>query len=224
MKNKRKLDKILSVVIIAMFVVIGICGCDTTFTMTVPPGDTSSWDDYPDISDLPDAEPTPSETIPWDNIISSLTDAAPQTSSTSPKTTTPAPTPTTTAPPTTTTVIPTTISMITTNPFRGEMSGVWSVHGKTASSTTYSGTFDITIDESGAVTGAFNGDNSGDVAGNVDLNGNLLGTGTGSGGTTSYTTIWDGQLVLSGNFLSIEGTLEGPYVSRTFSGTGSTSR
>jgi hypothetical protein len=83
-----------------------------------------------------------------------------------------------------------------------------------------SGTFSVTIDANGGIHGLFNGTYSGIIAGQVDLNGNLAATGTASGGTTTDVISWQGKLSVSGNSLSTQGTLSGPYMSGIFSGTG----
>jgi hypothetical protein len=97
------------------------------------------------------------------------------------------------------------------------MSGIFS---GTGISSYLSGTFSVTIDANGVIQGSFNGTYSGIIAGQVDLNGNLAATGTASGGTTPIVISWQGKLSVSGNSLSIQGNLSGPYMSGIFSGTG----
>jgi hypothetical protein len=220
MPDKRKLLSIYVMVVLAAFIMIFNCSCTSPLTMTNNPGDTSSWSDYPDISDLPDADPSTTATMDWDDFINNATNP---TSTPPAVTQPPTVTPTTTPIPAPITTTPATMTGFPTiSPFHGVVTGNWSAKNKYQAGS-YSGTFSIVIDMYGGVQGTFSGDNSGDVMGNVDLSGNLVGKGTASGGTTKSTTNWDGKLIISGSLLSLEGTLEGPYITGTFSGNGTKS-
>ena len=107
--------------------------------------------------------------------------------------------------------------------YQGSLTGTWSGQVADDPPVPISGTFSVTIDANGDVRGSFSGDYSGIVTGHVDLDGNLDATGTASGGTTPMTTSWQGKISISGNALSIQGNLSGPYIAGIFSGTGTSS-
>lgn len=153
--------------------------------------------------------------------------------------------PETTAPPTTeapeptvpeTTALPTTEPPETTasettapptteeaSAFQGSLTGNWSGQVAYDPPVDIEGTFSVTIDAKGAVEGSFEGSYSGTITGKVDLYGNLSAKGTASEGQSAYETTWKGKLSVSGNTLSTQGDLSGPYMLGKFSGTGTSS-
>ena len=86
----------------------------------------------------------------------------------------------------------------------------------------------ITVEANGVFSGSISSSN-GDtidttIAAQVDSNGNLTGTVSFIINSTSYTTVWQGKMTVSGNSLSMAGTWTSQSGSGTFSGNGTSSR